>query len=231
MQADGRTSRGAGSHRRRRCHAVTAHVMASPRVWLVLAPTVSHGRGARIFATCGANAGEAVTTSRVGPSATISPSASTTIRWRPPPRVRRRGSRGHRRAFVPQALAAPARGAPCRVVEAAGRLVEQQHGRLGGERRARGRERAAVLRTDRAGECAPAMPGASRSSSARASARGVRRIRRRPCQPGTDLPAPAGQDRRRAPAPSHCCGRDRDPRRSTRPAIGVDQPDQLGKQG
>ena len=44
--------------------------------------TVSHGCGARIFATCGAKAGDAVTTSAVGPSATISPSASTTTRSR-----------------------------------------------------------------------------------------------------------------------------------------------------
>src|ERR1019366_219446 len=59
---------------RRPSHGVTASVART-------CATVSQGSGARIFAICGANAGEAVTTSRVGPSATISPSASTMVRW------------------------------------------------------------------------------------------------------------------------------------------------------
>ena len=42
--------------------------------------TVSHGSGCRILDTWGANAGEAVTTSAVGPSATTSPSANTIVR-------------------------------------------------------------------------------------------------------------------------------------------------------
>ncbi len=43
-------------------------------------PTVSHGSGVRIFATCGANSGEDSTTEVVGPSATTSPSAIITTR-------------------------------------------------------------------------------------------------------------------------------------------------------
>src|SRR5699024_755986 len=44
------------------------------------AVTVSSGAGARTLATCGAKAGEEVTTSTVGPSAMISPSAMMTTR-------------------------------------------------------------------------------------------------------------------------------------------------------
>ncbi len=43
--------------------------------------TVSHGSGWSTLATCGAKAGDDTTTSAVGPSATTSPSASTTTRW------------------------------------------------------------------------------------------------------------------------------------------------------
>ena len=42
--------------------------------------TVSNGSGANTFDTCGANTGEDSATSRAGPSLTISPSASTTMR-------------------------------------------------------------------------------------------------------------------------------------------------------
>ena len=124
------------------------------------AATVSHGCGARILATCGAKDGEETTTSAVGPSATTSPSA----RMHHP--VGELGGQLHVMGGQDDGVALGGQPAQHRdqtglrrVVQAAGRLVEEQQRRAGRSARRPGRGRAAGPRTGRGGGCRPATPG------------------------------------------------------------------------
>ncbi len=96
--------------------------------------TVSQGWGARILATCGAKAGDETTTSAVGPSATISPSARITTRWA--------SSAASSTSCVASTMRVPLARRDLehadepglrRVVQPAGRLVEEQQRRPAGE--------------------------------------------------------------------------------------------------
>ena len=120
-----------GRSRRARVRALTP---APPSRASRTSSTVSHGPGAVTFDTWGAKAGDDTTTSVVGPSATTSPAAMTTTRselsatnstscvdttTERPRAARPRSTRAQRGLG--------------RGVEAAGRLVEQQHRRVGGQ--------------------------------------------------------------------------------------------------
>ena len=113
---------------RRRRAALTMRLAAST------SSTRSHG-GPSTLVTCGANAGDSATTSAYR-------AARRRPRPRRAPRRRRRPGRRTRRRGWPPAPRGPRRRASRRiagqralggVVEAAGRLVEQQHPRAGGE--------------------------------------------------------------------------------------------------
>ena len=102
-------------------HAGTASIAART------SSRVSHSSGARTLAICGAKTGEWQTTSRAGPSAMISPSASTIARS-----ATLRGQfdvvrRQHDRVARPDQLAQhDDEPVLTRIVEAAGRFVEQE---------------------------------------------------------------------------------------------------------
>ena len=121
-----------------------------------------------ILATCGANAGDATTTSAVAPSATISPSASTIDP------IRDRGDEldvvggDHDRAAGCRELAHDARsGVPWR--RSRGRASARRAAPRSVSRRAgsRARARAVALPRGRAGAASSGTPGTTRSSSAR----------------------------------------------------------------
>lgn len=95
--------------------------------------TVRNSSGARIFAVWGAKTGEATTTSAVGPSATMSPSATTTTRSAARGELDIVGGDDHRTPFACQRADDVDESALGTVVETAGRFVEQQGLRGGGE--------------------------------------------------------------------------------------------------
>ena len=119
-------------------HAVTSSTRSQP--------------GPRILVTCGANAGDAASTSRVGPSETTSPSASTTTRSAACGCELHVVGRHHHR--VPVVRESPEHVGELglrRVVQTAGRLVEQQHRWRRRRAPRRARARAADPRRGRAG--------------------------------------------------------------------------------
>ncbi len=168
-----------------------------------LRPPSTTRSGARIFATWGANAGEATITSLVGPSATISPSAMTTTRWATVATNSTSWVASSYRVALRGQLSQGRREAPFRVVVQAARGLVQEHDRRGRRQLDRQHQRQSLpfgqvagvrFTGDPGGQPVQQRPGRARRDL-RIRCRPVR-TRRRPNRGTAGRPGSAGPARR-----------------------------------